>query len=77
MRKVWLVKHPIGQYNEDVKSLARKNDLIVYDTKFAESFPAHVVETDAPKLTVKGSKPKAKKAKKVEALESSEEKQEF
>ena len=67
MRKVWFVKHPIGQYNEDVKSLARKADLIVYDEKFAGSFPADVVETDVPKLTIKGSKPKAKKAKKIDA----------
>jgi hypothetical protein len=67
MRKVWLVKHPIGQYNEDVKSLARKNDLIVYDTKFAESFNPESIELNPPELTIKGAKKPAKKAaKKVE-----------
>lgn len=76
MRKVWLVKHPIGQYSEDVKSLARKNDLIVYDTKFAESFNPESIESNPPELTIKGAKKPAKKAKKVEDLESKE-KQEF
>lgn len=67
MRKVWLVKHPISQYNEDVKSLARKNDLIIYDVKFKDAIDPAQVADETPALTVKGEKPKAaKKAKKVD-----------
>jgi hypothetical protein len=64
MSKVWLVKHPTSQYNEDVKVLARKNDLKIYDAKFAGSFSDDVIESKPPKLTVKGSKSKAPKAPK-------------
>lgn len=50
-RKAWLVEFPTFQYNEDVKALARKNNLIVYDAKFAEQIPDDCVEKKPPKLT--------------------------
>lgn len=50
-RKVWFVKHPLSQYKEDVKALARKNDLVIYDAKFEGTFDKDVVEAKPPKLT--------------------------
>lgn len=61
-RKAWLVEFPTFQYNEDVKALARVNNLIVYDKIFADQIPDGAVETDPPKLTKIGEK--ADKAKK-------------
>ena len=50
---IWLVDHPTHQYKEDVKELARKNDLQVIDSRFKDSFDPKLVvdEKDAPKLT--------------------------
>ena len=50
---IWLVDHPTHQYKEDVKELARKNDLQVIDSRFKDSFDPKlfVDEKDAPKLT--------------------------
>lgn len=52
-RKVWLVEHPTYQFKEDVKKLARKNDLIIVDAKFKDQYkPEQLVsDKDAPKLT--------------------------
>lgn len=52
-RKAWLVDFPTYQYNEDVKELARKAGLIIYDKQFAESVPDEWVEKNPPKLTKK------------------------
>lgn len=57
--KIWLVEHPLHQYKEDVKKLARSNSLRIVDVSFAKSFPKEMVATDAPKLT-KHVKPAAK-----------------
>lgn len=52
-KKVWFVKHPLFQYNEDVKALARKNDLIIIDSKFEPRKPdPEKVELNPPKLTL-------------------------
>ncbi len=51
MSKVWLVDHPTYQYKEDVKDLARKNDLKVIDSQFAKSIDPKLVEASPPKLT--------------------------
>ncbi len=50
---IWFVEFPTYQYKEDVKSLAKANDLEIVDMKFKESInPELVVATkDAPKLT--------------------------
>jgi hypothetical protein len=34
IRKVWYVEFPLYQYNEDVKEIARKNDLKIVDARF-------------------------------------------
>ena len=60
MRKIWLVKHPLGQYTQDVKALARKNDLVIYDAKFEASLNPAMIERSPPNLTVRGAK-RAKK----------------
>ena len=61
-RKVWFVKHPLSQYEEDVKALARKNDLVIYDAKFEGTFNKDVVETKPPKLTPIKEPAKAEKS---------------
>lgn len=60
-RKIWLVKFPTHQYTEDVKGLARKNNLRIIDNRFRKDFNMDYVETDPPKLTLK---PKPKKNEK-------------
>ena len=48
--KIWYVKFPTYQYNEDVKALAKKQGLIIIDARFDDGKG----ETDVPKLTKKG-----------------------
>ena len=60
-RKLWLVEHPLHQYNEDVKDLARRNHLKIYDTKTGVDFDPSKIANDAPKLTKKGEKKEVKK----------------
>jgi hypothetical protein len=64
MKKVWLIDFPVSRYNEDVKALARKNDLVIYDAKFKDAINPELVEDNPPKLTIKGEK--KRRAKKVE-----------
>lgn len=53
-KKVWFVAHPLSQYNEDAKSLARKADLKIVDDKFEPKKPnPDIVEINPPKLTKK------------------------
>ncbi len=33
-RKLWFVKFPLFQYNEDVRVIARKNDLKIIDIRY-------------------------------------------
>jgi len=62
--KIWYVAHPLYLYNEDVKELAKRNGFRIVDALFQgkEENPK-----DAPKLTLKGEKPKP--VKKVEDKE--------
>ena len=63
-RKVWFVKHPISQYVEDVKALARKQDLQIIDAKFAPREPDTAkVEVNPPKLTLNAAAKAKAKAK--------------
>lgn len=62
MNKVWLVPHPTSQFNEDVKRLARKNELTIIDAKFKDQIDSKAVAENPPKLT-KVAKPKAEKPK--------------
>lgn len=59
-RKIWLVEHPTHQFKEDVKKLARKNDLIIVDAKFADQYEADQI-AKGPKLTkIEPEQPEAK-----------------
>jgi hypothetical protein len=65
-RKIWLVEHPTHQFEEDVKKLARLNDLVIYDAKVGGMLDPNMVEQNPPKLTKKGEKKRKPKAPKVE-----------
>jgi len=71
-RKVWLVDFPTYQYNEDVKELARRADLKIYDRKVAVDFDPSRVEQNPPKLTKPGDKKKPGPKKKVDEVETPE-----
>jgi hypothetical protein len=51
VRKIWLVAHPIGQFKEDVKTLAMQHNLKIVDAKYARDYPEDMVAAKAPKLT--------------------------
>ena len=51
VRKIWLVAHPIGQFKEDVKTLAMQNNLKIVDAKYANDYPGYMVAARTPKLT--------------------------
>lgn len=69
-RKIWFVKHPISQYKENVKLLARKHHLRILDAQFEGQYPAEVVEQDPPKLTVeKTASKKSAKASEASAVD--------
>lgn len=56
MNSVWYVEFPTFQYNEDVKDLARKNNLKIIDARFQGD---NKQCDKPPKLTkIKGSKEK-------------------
>ena len=50
-RKIWLVEHPLHQFNEDVKDLARRENLKIIDAKF--DIHRDLVAGSPPKLTKK------------------------
>lgn len=57
--KIWYVEFPTYQYNEDVKELARKNNLKIVDAIFqGENEQCE----EAPKLTLIGEKKEPKKS---------------
>jgi len=60
----WLVPHPLHQYAEDVKSVARKAGLRVLDPAVAsdEDKAAAMPADKAPKLTIVNEPAPAKKA---------------
>ena len=49
-RKIWLVEHPLFQYKEDVKQLARKNDLKIVDLAFKGSIAPEFLAEKTPKI---------------------------
>lgn len=55
-QKYWLVVMPLSQYKEDVKQLARDNNLAIVDARFKESADADRLTDDVPKLTKKRKK---------------------
>jgi hypothetical protein len=50
LRKVWLVEHPISQYNEDVKFLAIRHNLKIYDPAVTDA-ELSLIEENPPELT--------------------------
>ena len=56
MNNVWYVEFPTFQYNEDVKDLARKNNLKIIDARFQGD---NKQCEKAPKLTLKVKPEKA------------------
>ena len=56
MNNVWYVEFPTFQYNEDVKDLARKNNLKIIDSRFQDD---NKQCEKAPKLTLKVKPEKA------------------
>lgn len=69
VRKIWLVAHPIGQFKEDVKTLAMQNNLKIVDAKYSDQYPEEMVATKAPKLTSLTAELAAAKAAKAEEAE--------
>lgn len=63
---IWLVEHPISQYEQDVKALAKEQGLKIVDAKFAGSIGEERVAKKTPSLTKKGEKPKRKRTKKAD-----------
>lgn len=59
-RKVWLVPHPTSQFKEDVKDLARRNNLQIVDAKFKDDIDPKAVEAKPPELTPVKKPEKAK-----------------
>lgn len=53
MQKVWLVVFPTYKYKEDVKDLARRNNLKIINAKFKHEINPDYVEAKPPKLTLK------------------------
>ncbi len=47
---------PLSQYKEDVKQLARDNNLVIVDARFKDSADADRLTDDVPKLTKKRKK---------------------
>lgn len=64
-RKIWLIKPPFDQYNQDVKALARQNHLVIYDEKFRDVLNKARFEKKPPRLTKKGTQKRV--PRKVEA----------
>ncbi len=62
MKNTWYVTLPAYLYQEDVKALAKENDLKVIDSRFQGD---NKQCKNAPKLTVKGAKPKRKRTVKT------------
>jgi len=62
LRKVWLVEHPISQYNENVKLLARQHNLKIFDPKYIDVGPEFLAE-NPPELTKRESPQKSDSTK--------------
>jgi hypothetical protein len=60
--KKWFVVFPTYRYNEDVKALAKANNLQIVDAQFDDGSGVK----NGPKLTIKGEAPKSKPTAKAE-----------
>jgi hypothetical protein len=55
-QKYWLVVMPLSQYKEDVKKLARDNNLAIIDARFSKTTDQNRISLDTPALTKKRKK---------------------
>ena len=55
-QKYWLVVMPLSQYKEDVKQLARDNNLAIIDARFKDMADKNRISLDTPALTKKRKK---------------------
>jgi len=73
-QKVWLVEEPLSQYKEDVKSLAKVNDLAIVNARFKGMVKAERICANPPELTKKrGRKPSVKEEPKPAFAQSDSE----
>lgn len=74
IRKIWLVAHPTSQFKEDVKDLARRNNLKIVDAKHAAIYAKHpsMIASKPPALTSRTAEQKAAEAKAAEAANAAE-----
>ncbi len=61
----WLVEHPISQYEQDVKALAKDAGLRIIDAKYKDSVDASLVAEKTPSINKKGEKKTRKPRKKA------------
>jgi len=59
-QRYWLVVMPLTQYVEDVKQLARDNNLAIVDARFSDIADKDRVTQDVPKLTKRRKKRQSK-----------------
>ncbi len=59
-QKYWLVVMPLSQYAEDVKQLAKDNNLAIIDARFSDSADKNRITEDVPRLTKRRKKRQGK-----------------
>ena len=59
-QKYWLVVMPLSQYAEDVKQLAKDNNLAIIDARFSDSADKNRITEDVPRLTKRRKKDRAR-----------------
>ncbi len=52
-KNLWLVAHPLHQYAEDVKALARRHGLVIVDKAAAGDAERELAAEDPPALTLR------------------------
>lgn len=62
-RKIWLVKHPVSLYEEDVKAVARRENLRIVDSRFRSNVGMEFLANPQPKLTPKPIEQKRKRGR--------------
>ena len=72
MKKIWLVQFPTHQFKEDVKALAKQNNLKIIDARYSHQIRSELVEQNPPSLTKKGVRRKPATPKKVETESTTE-----
>ena len=52
-QKYWLIDMPLSQYSDDVKKLARDNNLAIIDSRFKDTVNTNRLAQAVPSLTKK------------------------